>query len=77
MQHVAERPALHQFHREVETAVRCEADVVHGRDAGVLQLARGLRLRDEVRPLVAANGRDGVMRPSFPKRTSDETGNTV
>jgi hypothetical protein len=57
VQDLPKRPALHQLHREVEPTVLSQADVVHRRDAGVLELARGLRLGDEVQPLVAADGR--------------------
>ena len=47
LQHPFERPALDEFHREERPAVGEDADLVYGRDSGVLEPARDLRLFDE------------------------------
>jgi hypothetical protein len=39
-----ERLALHELHREVHLPRRVEAELVHRHDAGVVELARDLRL---------------------------------
>ncbi|MCC7013892.1 MAG: hypothetical protein IT454_15145 [Planctomycetes bacterium] len=49
--------ALHQFHREVHAARRVEAKLVHRHDAGVVELARDLRLFQEAAERFRIDGR--------------------
>ena len=51
LEDLRERHALDQLHREVGAAVLVHADLVHGHDPGMVELARDARLVQEAREL--------------------------
>jgi len=51
IEYLLEGTALHELHREVDAARRVEPELVDRHDAGMVELARHLRLLDEARDL--------------------------
>ncbi len=57
VKHLLEGASLDQLHREEEPTFGGQADVVDRGNSGVLELAGGLRFREEVQPMLAGPGR--------------------